>query len=93
MWVLSDFGMGCGYIPRLGARWREFKSQSCPSLTLPLGEGHASLCLGFLICKVGITVTPTSGVLTKMKFNALLCSKHLEQCRGVVSLGNSLLWS
>ena len=34
---------------------------------------------------MGITLTPAFRLLTKMKFNALLDSKHLEQCRCVVS--------
>ena len=59
-----------------------------------LGEGHSSLLrLSCLVCKIGITITPTSGVLTKKKFSTILYSKRLEQCMCLGSLDNSFLWS
>ena len=56
--------------------------------SVTLEEGHYSpLCLSFLVCKMGITLTPASGILTKVKFNALLYS------RPTVRLDNSLVLS
>lgn len=35
------------------------------------GGAFFSSCLSFLVCKVGVRAAPASGVLRKMRFNAL----------------------
>lgn len=76
-------GLGCGSVAGLEARRREARVQ-IPSLPVAACGGGAclSLRLSFLAWKMGLKIASTPGVLTKVKFNAVLDSNIYQGSAG-----------